>query len=151
MGINESVFALMESDVTHPFRATPKSAGADVCAYVDDDPDTTGRFVTIEPHRTHLVRSAIRLKEPLPHGYYLQMSLRSSWRKKGLTSNGVGIIDGDYKDEIFHLVCNTTEAPIHIEHGDRLSQLIVLQHRTDLLGCPVKEQERIGGFGSTGK
>lgn len=170
-----SIFIETEPDSRLPVRGTNKSAGVDVCAYIPDhyempssrlvrafrkfkawmgDRPYKGEWVshfTIPPHETVMVRSGVRLREELPHGYYIQMSLRSSWRKKGLDCNSVGIIDGDYLDEIKHLVCNSSNKPVKIENGERLSQFVVLKHHADVLGCPIMEQKRTGGFGSTGK
>jgi deoxyuridine 5'-triphosphate nucleotidohydrolase len=155
-----SMFAKVVDDATIPVRGTPDSAGVDVFLYTEklfvDGFLESGnpkyiRMEKIEPNETKLLRSGIRLKEPLPRGYYIQMSLRSSWRKKGLSSHGVGIIDGDYPDEIMHLVHNTTDKPIYIHNGERLSQFVVHAHHTQMLGCEIINKERTGGFGSTGK
>lgn len=162
-----SMFAKVVDDATIPVRGTPDSAGVDVFFYTNEDhppssfamgilrknghESVNSRYEIVQPNETKLLRSGIRLKEPLPRGYYIQMSLRSSWRKKGLSSHGVGIIDGDYLDEIMHLVHNTTDKPIYIHNGERLSQFVVHAHHTQMLGCEIINKERTGGFGSTGK
>ena len=162
-----SMFAKVVDDATIPVRGTPDSAGVDVFFYTNEDhppssfamdifrktgcESVNSRYEIVQPNETKLLRSGIRLKEPLPRGYYIQMSLRSSWRKKGLSSHGVGIIDGDYLDEIMHLVHNTTDKPICIHNGERLSQFVVHAHHTQMLGCEIINKERTGGFGSTGK
>jgi dUTP pyrophosphatase len=69
-------------------------------------------------------------------------------------SNGVGVIDSDYRGEIIVGLCNLSDAPYTIEPGERIAQLVV---------APVFEAEIIetndldstsrsaGGFGSTGR
>ena len=69
-------------------------------------------------------------------------------------SNGVGVIDSDYRGEIMVGLTNLSDAPYTIHPGDRIAQLVV---------APVvlPELERVeeldetgrgtGGFGSTGQ
>jgi dUTPase len=101
---------------------------------------------------------------------YLQLMLRSSLGKKGLIlPNGVGIIDLDYKDEIKMIIHNplkqdsivsyqdgTVGIDIHtdqfaiIKKGDKIAQITLLEHKGYLFGIDT-EEERDGGFGSTGE
>jgi dUTP pyrophosphatase len=90
--------------------------------------------------------------------------LRSSLGKKGLIlPNGVGIIDLDYKDEIKMIIHNPiqgnviifpdTEIKYHemysIKKGDKIAQITLLEHKAQMFGIET-ENERSGGFGSTG-
>ena len=100
--------------------------------------------------------------------HYLQLMLRSSLAKKGLIiANGVGVIDLDYKDEIKIAIHNPiteqnfiqddnayiTDPFEHTEYkikkGDRIAQITLLEHRSHLF-CIESDEERKGGFGSTG-
>ena len=109
--------------------------------------------------------------------HYIQLMLRSSLSVKGLMlANGVGVIDLDFADEIKMNIhnpiswsCNATDGTyednltlehIHsgadnkveyvIKKGDRIGQLILLEHKSSLFGIE-SEDERNGGFGSTDK
>lgn len=105
--------------------------------------------------------------------HYLQLMLRSSLGKKGLIlPNGVGVIDLDYKDEIMMIVHNPIKygvgvrlvvkaedeennallfhgKEVEIKKGDRVAQITLLEHKSYLFGIDT-EEERTGGFGSTG-
>jgi dUTPase len=106
--------------------------------------------------------------------HYLQLTLRSSLAKKGLSiPNGVGMIDIDFtnheiellvhnpisKDEVLNYIWASNPAiaedaqidtSIKIKRGDRVCQITLLEHRNYLLGMD-SDVVRTGGFGSTGK
>ena len=98
---------------------------------------------------------------------YLQLEPRSSLRAKGIIA-GTGIIDLDYKDEIMILLHNSVGGVdtyyqngsidlgcfnggthFKIQKGDKIAQILLKEHKTYLMGID-SEEERIGGFGSTG-
>jgi len=104
--------------------------------------------------------------------HYLELHPRSSLRAKGFISN-TGIIDIDYKDEIkiiihnpiirvldsFDLVgveCDKENSFIDgsyeytINKGDKIAQILLKEHQGFLMGVKSNE-ERVGGFGSTGE
>jgi len=85
--------------------------------------------------------------------YYLELHPRSSYRSKGLTSLGVGIIDIDYSDEILMILKNTSRKTFVIYPHEKIGQIIVCEHKgITLLGDKYrKSEDRVGGFGSTGK
>lgn len=106
--------------------------------------------------------------------HYFALHIRSSLRAKGLTSLGTGIIDMDYRDEIKMVISNpisghkirpsdgsfayyTASANnissqcYLIRRGDKIGQLILCRHEGWLLPSEyTKDEERNGGFGSTG-
>jgi len=121
--------------------------------------------------------SLIHIKDKFLKSHYLQLMIRSSLSAKGLMlANGVGVIDLDFVDEIKMNIhnpiswsCNATDGTyednpalehIHsgadnkveyvIKKGDRIGQLILLEHKSSLFGIE-SEDERNGGFGSTDK
>jgi dUTPase len=98
------------------------------------------------------------------NSHYLQLMLRSSLGKKGLIlPNGVGIIDLDYKDEIKMIIHNPIQGNViifpdteiiypgmyNIKKGDKIAQITLLEHKAQMFGIET-ENERSGGFGSTG-
>ena len=101
--------------------------------------------------------------------HYLEIALRSSLGVKGLIiSNGIGIIDLDYPDEIGLIVHNPlkpyelNEPDIDESHyelvsesdsylinkGDKVAQCTLKEHKGYLMGYET-ETLRTGGFGST--
>ena len=69
-------------------------------------------------------------------------------------SNGVGVIDSDYRGEIRVGLTNLSDMPYTIQPGDRIAQLMVVP----VARAAVLELEELpdtargaGGFGSTGK
>ena len=74
--------------------------------------------------------------------------------KQGITlSNGIGVIDSDYRGEISVGLLNTSDADFTVNDGDRIAQLMfmpVLQ-ASFIESDELDETERgTGGFGSTG-
>ena len=86
--------------------------------------------------------------------HYFGLKIRSSSALKGLIiPNGEGVIDMDYPDEI-NLMVHYPFTPngvsfYEIEKGDKVAQIMLLKHETDLLNI-TSDAKRIGGFGSTG-
>ncbi len=95
--------------------------------------------------------------------HYLQLEPRSSLRAKGLQAE-TGIIDLDYKDEIRIIIHNPitfmsiikwlfsfgrNKSVFKISKGDKIAQILLKEHKTYLMGIE-SEEERTGGFGSTG-
>ena len=144
-----------------PERATNYSAGFDVFA---------NENVTVYPGDVHLIGLGIKVnpnmeflcnriygeittmnEREIMSQFYLSLHLRSSMRLKGLSSNGTGIIDFDYRDEIKIVVSNATNQLITIRKGDKIGQLIFQRHQGWLMPIEyTKNEKRVGGFGSTG-
>lgn len=95
--------------------------------------------------------------------HYFALHIRSSLRAKGLTTLGTGIIDMDfvYPNEIKMIIHNPInrfgDFPIlsdeyEIKKGDKIGQLILCRHEGWLLPSEyTKDDERTGGFGSSGE
>ena len=93
--------------------------------------------------------------------HYLQLIPRSSMGKKLIIPHGVGIIDIDYPDEIMIRLHNSLkrqfyssfhqseEDKIIIKEGDRIAQVLLLEHNSYLMNIHT-DIARNGGFGSTG-
>ena len=159
------IIELLHADAQPPRRATEGSAGYDLCAYL------SGRTIKCsDGARTWqtLVRSdepfglpcgaaaliPLGFKARLPQGIEAQIRPRSGTSfKKGLQiPNAPGTIDSDYPDEWMVIVRNPTSAPIAIEHGERIAQMVLAKYEvlTVESGAVGITTERVGGFGSTG-
>lgn len=130
-----------------PRRATATSAGYDLVAAEQQEIPAGG---------VGLVPTGVKVY--LPPTEVLTLHVRSSMGvKRGLMlANGTGIIDADYVDNpdneghILVALYNRGSAPVTIAAGERIAQGIFLTYgRTDD-DAPV-QQERSGGFGSTGR
>ena len=82
----------------------------------------------------------------------LQMRLRSSLAiKEGLIiPNGFGTIDADYSDEIGIILFNPQKHAYFVEKGQRVGQLVQVWTQR-IHGVEILEEERTGGYGSTGR
>jgi dUTP pyrophosphatase len=86
--------------------------------------------------------------------YVLKLHVRSSIGLRGLRlANGTGIIDPDYRGELFACLWNSTDMPIFINHGDRIAQGVLLGFsQANIIEAEELEKTERGdaGFGSTG-
>ena len=110
--------------------------------------------VVIAPAETRLIHTGIAMEIPagLVGLVYARSGLAS---KRGLApANKVGVIDSDYRGEIFVAIHNHSKNPEIIEPGERIAQLVIAPvihaefEVSDSL-CDTARGE--GGFGSTGK
>lgn len=79
-------------------------------------------------------------------------------KKKGLLlANSVGIIDADYYEcesndgEIMFAYYNLKKEPVTINVGDKIGQGMFQKRLLPDTGLVIRDAERVGGFGSTGK
>ena len=131
-----------------PKRMTAQSAGMDLSACITEP-------LTIEPGQTAKVPTGIAVSLEADSGYVLLTYARSSLAAKhGLApANCVGVIDLDYRGEIFIPLHNSSAESYTIQDGERIAQLVV----TPVVMPDVVEAEMLddtergeGGFGSTG-
>ena len=130
-----------------PTYGTAEAAGADLYACLEAP-------LTIEPGQTAFVPTGIALEVP-KHCAGLVYARSGLACKRGLApANKVGVIDSDYRGEIFVVLYNHGESAQTVETGERIAQLVitpVLQPAymaADDLSDTVRSG---GGFGSTGK
>lgn len=131
-----------------PQRATEGSAGADLFACIDEP-------VKINPGEIKVIKTGIAIEIP-DKNYAAFVYARSGLGiKHGIClSNGVGVIDSDYRGEICVGLCNISQTAYTVEPEERVAQMVIMP-----VDCAVYEEvidinstERgTGGFGSTGK
>ena len=129
-----------------PERSTKNAAGYDFFNPVD---------VTIEPGEIKYVKTGI--KSIFPGDYALLLLNRSSNpKKKGLLlANGVGLVDADYygnpdnDGEIAFAFMNRLSETVTISAGEKLGQGMFVKFGI-VSNEETVENERVGGFGSTG-
>jgi dUTP pyrophosphatase len=133
-------------DLPLPAYQSAHAAAMDVHAAV-------GEPLTIEPGRIALVGCGFAMA--LPDGYEAQVRPRSGLAaKQGLTVvNAPGTIDADYRGEVKVALINLGQAPVTVERGMRIAQLVVspVTRVTWETVTELPDTSRgAGGFGSTG-
>ena len=131
-----------------PTRATSGSAGLDLTACID-------KPVILQPNELISIPTGLAIQIP-SNDYAAFVFARSGISiKYGITlSNGVGVIDSDYRGEICVGLCNISNKPYEILPFERIAQLIIMPVccmpviETDIL---EETQRGTGGFGSTGR
>ena len=138
---------------TDPRAILPRYATAGAAA-MDLSACLTGEEVTLAPGARTLIPTGIAVA--VPCGHVGLLFARSGLAvKQGITlSNGVGVIDSDYRGELKVGLINLGREPYTVRHGERVAQLAILPV---VQAQPVETEELdgtargTGGFGSTGK
>lgn len=141
-------FYRMRQNVIAPTRATDGSACYDLYSCTGE------KGMRIPAGQRVKIPTGLILE--IPEQHVVKVFARSSISyKKGLVlCNSVGIIDHDYRDELFLLFWNTTNEDIIVSHGERLAQMLlekVLEYSLEETEVkPDRLESRDGGIGSTG-
>ena len=140
-------FKKLRPEAICPRYATEFSAGADLCAAIDD-------AVTIAPAETAMIPTGIAIE--LERGTVGLICARSGLASKRhlAPANKVGVIDCDYRGELIVALHNHGAEAQTIAPGERVAQLLVVPY----IACEFEEAEELsdtvrgeGGFGSTGR
>lgn len=135
-------------EIPLPQFATPGSAAMDLRACID-------RPVTIQAGERTVVPTGLAMA--LPSADYVALLFARSGlgiRKGVCLSNGVGVIDSDYRGEIGVGLVNLSQEAYTVQPGDRIAQLMVVpvERPTVSLVEDLDDTGRgSGGFGSTGR
>lgn len=141
-------FCKVSEKAKAPYRATEGSAGMDLCACIENE-------VTLNPGGRTFIPCGIAISLPSKEYVALVFARSGLSIKHGITlSNGVGVIDSDYRGEIGVGLCNLSENSYTIKPGDRIAQLLIMKVES----LPIEEVNSLDttirgskGFGSTGK
>lgn len=131
-----------------PKRATAGSAGMDLYACIDEP-------ITLAPGQLAVVPTGIAIALPDNSCAAFLYARSGLGVKHGIClSNGVGVIDSDYRGEICAGLCNVSDKPYTIEPDERVCQMVIAPVLTPDV-VEVSELDNTdrgkGGFGSTGK
>jgi len=133
-------FIKLNDNATIPTRATRGSAGYDLYA-LEGGSIGAGESVTIPTGIT---------VEGMPDNVAGTIWPRSGLARKQKLDRMAGLIDSDYTRDIGVVLINHSNVPFTWSAGTRIGQIVfgpVLTVSNDV----VVEEERTGGFGSTGK
>ncbi|MCF8108724.1 MAG: dUTP diphosphatase [Desulfohalobiaceae bacterium] len=129
--------------------ATPFSAGADLRACLHKEREW------IAPGERFAVGTGLAIEIVTPGMAGFVFSRSGLGTKQGLVvSQGVGVIDPDYRGEIVVSLLNTSRSPREIVHGQRIAQLIFIPARQAQfieVGALEPSDRGTGGFGHTGE
>ena len=134
-------------EIPYPYYASAGAAAMDLHACLDEP-------VTIAPGELVSIPTGIAIA--LPSAAYVALVFARSGLgvKHGIAlSNGVGVIDSDYRGEIKVGLTNLSRTPYTISPADRIAQLAVVPvvQVNPVPVADLDETERgSGGFGSTG-
>lgn len=129
-----------------PAYATDGSAAVDLCAAIEE-------AITLAPGERRLIPTGIAIS--IPKGTVAILSARSglSYKKGIAAANGIGVIDSDYRGEIFFSSVNLSSEPYTVTPGERICQMMLMP----VFAMNFTEVESLdetlrgaGGFGSTG-
>lgn len=130
-----------------PYYATAGAAGADLYACMNQE-------MIISPGERVRIPTGIAIELPGSNVVALVFARSGLADKKGLAlSNGVGVIDSDYRGEILVLMTNFGQEDVIIKHGERIAQMLFVEVAiasfvaVNELGDTARGT---GGFGSTG-
>jgi dUTP pyrophosphatase len=141
-------FIKISKNAHAPTRGTPNSAGMDLYACIEND-------AVINPSEIKKISCGIAIEIPTKDYAALIFSRSGLGVNYGIVlANGVGVIDSDYRGEIFVGLRNVSSNNYTVHHNDRIAQMIIIETKYfPLLECLdlSKTNRGCGGFGSTGK
>lgn len=131
-----------------PHRATQGSAGLDLSACMDEP-------IILAPGNLAMIPTGLAVALPSADCVALIYARSGLAVRHGIAlSNGVGVVDSDYRGEIKVGLCNVGSEPYTIQPGERIAQMVI----APVLLPSVLEVDELdttdrgeGGFGSTGK
>lgn len=134
-------------EIPIPRYATDGAAALDLPACIDAP-------VVLPAHGQIVVPTGIAVA--IPEGYVGIMALRSSLGvRQGIAfSNGIGVIDSDYRGQLSVGLYNLRPTPYVIAPGDRIAQLMVVpvaRPQIEVVSTLPETRRGAGGFGSTGR
>ena len=136
------------TEIPLPKFATAGAACMDLCACIDAP-------VTLEAGARALIPTGIAIALPSADYVALVFARSGLGIKQGVClSNGVGVIDSDYRGEIGVGLVNLGQSAYTVQPGDRIAQLMVTPEvqPTVVQVSALDDTDRgAGGFGSTGR
>jgi dUTP pyrophosphatase len=136
------------AEIPAPSYATDGAAGMDLR-------NASGYDITIHPGERLSVPTGIAIELPNAEFGAFVFARSGLSSKKGISlSNGVGVIDSDYRGEILCTMVNLSDQDYTIQSGERIAQLVIMPVIRPVISVceQLGETKRAdGGFGSTGR
>ncbi len=112
---------LLHEEAVTPTRGSKESAGLDL---------HTIESVTIPPGQRALLKTGLAMS--MPAGYVGLIWPRSKLAAKMGIDVLAGVVDSDYRGEIMISLLNTGLDPVEIKTGDKVAQMIIQRHHSDM-------------------
>ena len=112
---------LLHINAKIPSPGSDESAGLDIC---------TIESVTIPPGHRELLKTGLAMS--MPAGYVGLIWPRSKLAAKMGIDVLAGVVDSDYRGEIMISLLNTGLDPVEIKAGDKVAQMIIQKHYSDM-------------------
>ncbi len=147
--MNNSIkFVKKRENAVAPVRATSDSAGVDLYACIEKD-------VILKAGQSLLVPTGIAIELPSSDMAAFIFARSGLSTKFGVAlANGVGVVDSDYRGEIYVGLRNFSSEDYTIKKNERIAQMVVMP----IFALPFVEVDKLssttrgeGGFGSTGR
>ena len=139
---------LMRENAALPEYKTEGAAALDLCSCADAP-------VTIRPGERILIPTGIAISISSPYYVALLCARSGLAAKSGIAlANGIGVIDSDYRGEIFAAMINNSSTEYTVQPGERIAQLMFMpieRAAFTVTDCLDETERGVGGFGSTGK
>ena len=140
-----------DKNISLPVYETSQASGMDLRANLTKDNRVNG--ISIQAKKWLLIPTGLAISMPI--GYEAQIRPRSGLAFKYGVSilNSPGTIDADYRGELGVLLINHGEDEFHINHGDRIAQIVfapVIQVVWNQVTYLDESSRDANGFGSTG-
>lgn len=138
---------LSSDGIPLPSYATPGSAGVDLCADLQEP-------LILGPGERVKIPTGLAIELPSRNMAALVFARSGLANRFGIgLTNGVGVIDSDYRGEIQVLMQNLGVQPVIVKPGERIAQMLFMP----VYHAIFEETEELqdtsrgtGGFGSTG-
>ena len=136
------------NSISLPTYATKGSAAMDLRACLTDE------MLVLQPYQTLLIPTGFALNINDTGLAAVLLPRSGLGHKDGIVlGNLVGLVDGDYQNQVFVSVWNRSDKPFTIKLGDRIAQMAfvpIVQVQFEQVDEFTTATERVGGFGSTG-
>ncbi|MBP1759821.1 MAG: deoxyuridine 5-triphosphate nucleotidohydrolase Dut [Firmicutes bacterium] len=136
-----------DSSISLPAYATAASAGVDLCADLKES-------LTVSPGENVKIPTGLAIELPGPQVVALVFARSGLASRYGIgLTNGVGVIDADYRGEVQVLMQNLGHQPVIVKPGDRIAQMVFMPVFRAVFDEATELEETArgtGGFGSTG-
>ena len=145
--ITVKIKKMTNTSLVLPTYATPASAGVDLHAELKER-------VVVNPGENVKIPTGLAIELPDQKVVALVFARSGLASRHGIgLTNGVGVIDSDYRGEIQVLMYNSGPQPVIINSGDRIAQMVFMPVLHALFEEVAELQDTVrgtGGFGSTG-
>jgi dUTP pyrophosphatase len=122
---------LLSPNANIPSRGSDESAGLDIC---------TIESATIAAGQRALLRTGVAMS--MPRGYVGLIWPRSKLAAKMGVDVLAGVVDSDYRGEIMVSLLNTGQDAVELRSGDKVAQMIIQKHFSDMEKNVVDDLDR---------